>query len=287
MNGWAGYRARTVAAVLAISVFAGLVGAGPVFAGDASSNGVVGPAGDDPPITPNSGWHMFSWPGGGQPFNVEGPFTFTSATPAVVSVTDAFCRGDAFRVYDNNVAIGDTSSVPIDTNCTQPAVVNADAAYSDTSFSHGSFLVPAGSHSITIQAIVNPQVNGGGGYLRVDACTVFGSGFLQGTASADVICGSAGADQVLGLAGDDLIFTFAGNDSIRGGDGNDRVYAGDGNDSIVGDAGNDRLDGQEGDDKIAGGLGNDTIFGGTGADSTDAGAGTDACVAEIEVNCES
>lgn len=260
--------------VLAVLVAAvGWLAPGVARAG-AAPNGGPGTVADDPPITPGSGWQTFTFDGVNS-FDFEGPFTFTSGTPAVVSVTDAFCRGDQFRVYDNAVPIGDTSPVPVDTACS-PSVGNADAAFHDPAYSKGSFLVPAGPHSITIQAIVSP-FGSGGAYLRVDACTVFGAGDLVGTAGNDVICGSAGPDRIAALDGDDLIFTFGGDDQIAAGGGNDTVYAGAGADRIAGDAGTDALDGQEGNDLISGGDGTDTAYGGDG---------TDTCVAETRLYCE-
>ena len=97
-------------------------------------------------------------------FNNEGPFTFTSLTPVEVKVTDAFLSGDQFRIYDNAVSIGDTSSPTLTgawTDC-------PDTAFADVNFSHGTFLLGPGSHSITIQSIDAPY-GSGGGYIRVDS----------------------------------------------------------------------------------------------------------------------
>jgi len=34
-------------------------------------------------------------------FVAEGPFTFVSAEPVVVTITDVSCYGDVLRLYDN------------------------------------------------------------------------------------------------------------------------------------------------------------------------------------------
>ncbi|MFN2608945.1 MAG: calcium-binding protein [Acidimicrobiales bacterium] len=256
-----------------------------------ATNGPHPPAvADDPPITPGSGFQSFSWPGGGTPFDAEGPFTYSAAAPSVVTVTDAFCKGDQFQVFDNGVAIGTTSSVPVDSSCGVAGTTSdPDVAVHDIGYSHESFLLPAGNHSITIQTIVNPFPGGGAAFLRVDTCTVFtpdANGILTGTDGPDVICGTAGNDRIAGLGGDDLIFAFAGNDQISAGDGNDTVFAGSGNDMISGGAGNDVLDGQQGDDQVVGGDGDDALYGGTGTNQLSGGTGTDTCRDGTTASCE-
>src|SRR5437870_1464253 len=109
-----------------------------VFAGN---NGPVGPMGIDPPLVVNGGWQIFSWGAGINPFDLEGPFTFTSASPVVLKVTDAFCKGDQFRVYDNGVQIFDTTAVPVGT-CPGPADTgDPNTAFNDPTYSHGSILL--------------------------------------------------------------------------------------------------------------------------------------------------
>jgi hypothetical protein len=122
----------------------------------------------DPPITVGAGWFAttksppaFFWDESG--FNIEGPFTFSSTTTVLLRVTDDFCKGDVFRVYDFGAPIGQTSRVPVGP-CRE---VGPAAAFADPIYSSGSFPLAAGSHSIRIRAIVNP-FGSGRGYLRVD-----------------------------------------------------------------------------------------------------------------------
>ena len=132
-------------------------------------NGEVGAAGGDPPITVGAGWTSFSWSFGGQPFNSEGAFTFTSSTPVIVRVTDAGCTGDQFRIFDNGNAIGDTSPAPLDPDCIM-STTDPNVAFANSNWSSGSFTLGPGAHSITIQTIVNPphEVQAAMGFIRVD-----------------------------------------------------------------------------------------------------------------------
>ena len=143
----------------------------PVRAATFDLNGALsGTTGSDPAITVGADWFAgetappaFFWLGSGAVFNSEGPFTFTSTTPVTVDVTDDFCPGDRFRIYDFGVAIGDTTAVPVGVDCTE---VGPAAAFVDPSFSHGSFALGSGAHSITLQIVNNP-FGAGRGYIRV------------------------------------------------------------------------------------------------------------------------
>ncbi|MDE3091221.1 MAG: hypothetical protein KGJ80_17775 [Chloroflexota bacterium] len=157
-------RVRLVLVVvfLALILFAGSYTANVALAG--GGNG--GPSGARPPITVGGGWVPFSWSHCGQPVDDQGAFTFTSSGVAALKVTDAFIDGDRFRVYDGGTAIGDTS-VPVDDGATIGS--NADGAFASTKWSHGTFLLAPGSHSITIQTIAYATgFCSGGAYLRAD-----------------------------------------------------------------------------------------------------------------------
>ncbi len=115
------------------------------------------------PISVDGGWVDFNWSGAGSVFADEGPFTFSSLGSVEVKVTDDFCRGDQFTVYDFDVPLGDTSAVA-EGGCED---VGPDAAFVDPSYSSGTFPLGPGDHSITIEVIVNP-FEGGGAFIRVD-----------------------------------------------------------------------------------------------------------------------
>jgi len=57
--------------------------------------------------------------------------------------------GDIFQVYDNGALIGTTSAVSATGNGTTYVLGQANQAFADAAFSSGSFILGAGSHSIT------------------------------------------------------------------------------------------------------------------------------------------
>ena len=118
--------------------------------------------GDDWYATPNVP-PAFFWGAGEPVFSGSGPFQFECEYPVVVDVTDDFQKGDQFRIYDNGSPIGETSAVPVDNTGLQ---VGPEAAFADPTYSSGSFWLPAGAHSISIEVINNPY-DGGRGYIRV------------------------------------------------------------------------------------------------------------------------
>jgi hypothetical protein len=97
------------------------------------------------------------------------PWTYTAATATEVKITDTATVGDIFRLYDFGAFIGDTSTVANDGTGTNHNDPNLD--YADPILSHGSFVLAAGSHSLTIEIIQNalPPNNEAIGYFRVDA----------------------------------------------------------------------------------------------------------------------
>ncbi len=94
------------------------------------------------------------------------PWTFASPSAVVLTITDVFLAGDAFQVFDNALSVGSTNVVPLGGSCG----VNPDACLANPNFSHSMFLLPAGSHSVTVG--VTPAQILGEGFLRVDAVPV-------------------------------------------------------------------------------------------------------------------
>jgi hypothetical protein len=94
-------------------------------------------------------------------------------------VTDAFCHGDEFRVYDKDVPLGDTSEVASEFPACPfelffPATAWADAALADPAFSHGVFFIAPGNHAIEFEnkALWSETSTGTGAFFRVDSLTV-------------------------------------------------------------------------------------------------------------------
>jgi hypothetical protein len=160
-----------IAGIILLTVAAMLMTLGVLPAAASGDNGVNGTQvfKKNPltPLTIDAYWSHFSW-GSGQPvYSYDGPFTFENRHLVRLDVTDAFWKGDRFRIYDNGVQIGDTSSVPADDN---GDVEDPDVAFMDRTYSHGSFLLSSGSHSISIEVINNPY-NAGVAFIRVQSIT--------------------------------------------------------------------------------------------------------------------
>src|SRR5262249_27319822 len=92
------------------------------------------------------------------------PWTFTApAVGAIVLVTDAFTAGDRFQVFDFGSSLGLTSLPSGSADCGDDPV----PCLATAGISKGSFALPSGNHSITINPVLS--LGGGSGYLRVDA----------------------------------------------------------------------------------------------------------------------
>lgn len=143
-------------------------GAGVATTSANDTAGSTGAALADPPLAVDAPtWTPFNW--GSDSRNIEGPFTFSSSGPVLLKITDVACRGDQFQVFDFVVSIGTTPVVPVDPvgEC-DPYITDPDIAFQDPSYSHGSFVLGTGSHSIVIVAITNP-FRAGTGFVRVDS----------------------------------------------------------------------------------------------------------------------
>ncbi len=126
------------------------------------------------PVTVGGGWYDFFW-GLDYPnddsWNDEGPFTFTSSSWTVLTVTDVFFPIDQFAVYDAGDILIGTTSVPIGTSISNwedlPYVETYNEAVSNPDWSSGTFLLAPGEHAITILTCLDPTLCGMAG-LRVD-----------------------------------------------------------------------------------------------------------------------
>ena len=125
-------------------------------------------------VTVDAGWQDFITLGIGIG-SQKGPYNFTSTSVVKITVTDAFCHGDEFGVYGNNVLLGNTSEVVPDVVCTFklffPAVARADAAILDHGYSQGTFFVAPGEHSLDFvnRVLWNDTAAGTGAYFRLDS----------------------------------------------------------------------------------------------------------------------
>jgi hypothetical protein len=118
-----------------------------------------------PVLVPDGGWVPFDWHGetGKTTYHDGEPFTFTATTPVTLRITDDYCTGDEFRVYDSGVEIGAT----FDAAVAPSLAIGPDAAFAAQQFASGIFTLPPGEHALTIQVIDNPW-GIGRAYLRID-----------------------------------------------------------------------------------------------------------------------
>ncbi|GAA1880008.1 hypothetical protein GCM10009715_28170 [Paeniglutamicibacter psychrophenolicus] len=136
-------------------------------------------------VAVDAGWQEFITLGIGIG-SEKGPYNFTSTSLVKITVTDAFCHGDQFGVYDNNVLLGDTSEVAPDVVCVFklyiPAVARADAAILDPGYSQGTFFVAPGEHSLDFvnRVLWNETAAGTGAYFRLDSVQLTKSDCLDG-----------------------------------------------------------------------------------------------------------
>jgi hypothetical protein len=103
--------------------------------------------------------------------SLDSPYAYALAAPAMFSITDQFIAGDTYTVYDFGLPILITAF-----NGAQPSLLpigdaNGDAGWTSAAYSHGSILLAAGAHLLTVQG------DGAGGvpagfYTRIDSSSV-------------------------------------------------------------------------------------------------------------------
>lgn len=131
------------------------------------------------PVTVDASWQEIITGGGVGGGTVKGPYDFTTTNLTKITVTDAFCHGDEFHVVDNGTLLGDTSHIaPEDHICPFklffPPNTRADEAILDPTFSHGTFYVAPGQHSLDVvnKVMWNDTATGTGAYFRLDSVTL-------------------------------------------------------------------------------------------------------------------
>jgi hypothetical protein len=120
------------------------------------------------PVVVDSGWYRFCFGPSGTPAHdcndpdavSVNPWTFYSAQPVWVNVTDAFIVGDSFTVSIDGIPFT-TPSVRYDDFWTE----QPDIAFASPVYSHGSWLLGAGFHSVDVFALDSP-FEGGGAFLE-------------------------------------------------------------------------------------------------------------------------
>jgi hypothetical protein len=87
------------------------------------------------------------------------PWTFSGS--AILFVIDVGHKGDRFEPFDNNVTLGPTTDVGNPLNV-DDCSFDIGCAVANLGYSRGTYLLGAGSHSITINLIQNAGTTTGG-----------------------------------------------------------------------------------------------------------------------------
>ncbi len=119
----------------------------------------------------DNGFYAFSF-GGPKSYSYQSFFVKLHKT-AFLSITDCYCPGDTFQVFDNGVPLLVTMN-PEDGPyaCEIPYyLTDAWSCFVGAYHSKGSAILNPGYHNITI-ATINSHLGGGTGFLRIDtSCT--------------------------------------------------------------------------------------------------------------------
>jgi hypothetical protein len=90
-------------------------------------------------------------------FDAQGLFRFSSEKRVVLRVTDAFCRGDRYRILENGHRKGMTSAVPVDATCTRlPFASTGPEGWNEPGYSRLRLVLPPGHHRIRIRSLRSP-----------------------------------------------------------------------------------------------------------------------------------
>jgi hypothetical protein len=90
-------------------------------------------------------------------FDAQGLFRFSSEKRVVLRVTDAFCRGDRYRILDHGHRKGMTSAVPVDATCTRlPFASTGPEGWNEPGYSRLRLVLPPGHHRIRIRSLRSP-----------------------------------------------------------------------------------------------------------------------------------
>lgn len=103
-------------------------------------------------------------PGIGSVFLDSPAWTFTTPQPVELNVTDGLLSGDFFDVFDAGTLIGSTPAVPL--GLAVDCGLDPSVCFVTSRISHATFLLPAGSHSLTLD--VHPVQVLGEGFFRLD-----------------------------------------------------------------------------------------------------------------------
>jgi len=106
-------------------------------------------------------------------------WTITTSVDTLLTVTDAWIRGDEFEIFDFGSSIGSTPVVA-DPGSLGTETEDPEVAILDPTYSWASFLLGAGTYSFTIKVTDSPY-GSGAGFFRVASVPEPSSLLLLGT----------------------------------------------------------------------------------------------------------
>lgn len=146
----------------------------------------------------DGGWFKFYF--GGENTTTAYTFFFDYPDHVQISITDAYCPGDAFDLYHNNRYLISTPRVRSD-NCAS-WTDDPNKAFADPQFSSTKFALRPGPFNFTIHVLDSPY-KGGAAFIRADSYThtcrhavapfIVVTHPMEGYASAKDICKRVGA----------------------------------------------------------------------------------------------
>lgn len=146
----------------------------------------------------DGGWYKFYF--GGENTTTAYTFFFNHPYHVQISITDAYCPGDAFDLYQDGEYLISTPRVRSD-NCVG-WTDDPNKAFVDAQFSSTKFALPPGPFNLTIHVLDSP-FKGGAAFIRADSYThtcrlalapfILVTHPMEGYASAKDICKRVGA----------------------------------------------------------------------------------------------
>ena len=136
-------RIKKVISVVASALIFSMVGTGQAQAADIA-------------VTVGDGWRTNNWTGG-VGATLADRYSLTNGSGVYIEITDGGVTGDAFRISNNGVVIGDTTT-PV-TSGANLGLWNSDA-WANLDYSWGVFALPSGAALISFQTIADCCGNG-------------------------------------------------------------------------------------------------------------------------------
>ena len=115
---------------------------------------------DSSSLAADDRWYCFTWNSDPSGAVVLAEPVFASG-PNRIDVTDCYCSGDSFQVRIDGQVVGTTPPVPPEAGCDR-FQDDPDRCFADPAFSHATFQLAPGQHSVRIEVIDNPFHTGGG-----------------------------------------------------------------------------------------------------------------------------